>query len=300
VNTLCSRRKFLGSALKLTVLALGGCAPRAISVSPRRPGTFSFLFYTDLHLSNDPGILSTLQQSIEPINSHHYDFSICGGDLISEGLLIDRPEAMKRWDEYIRYKSALIGESFPVIGNHDLFYTDLLSTPSGKELFLDQTGLSRTFYSFDALGVHFLMLDSVAFDPLTRDYQGAIPSEQIEWIKQELASLPRSKPIVVVTHLPLLSVRYQVSDGATSRTPPNRIVVNNREVLELFRNHNLALVLQGHMHVYEEIRWGNTLFVTGGAISGAWWKGDWMGTPPGFAMVTLQNEQYRSKYFPLS
>ncbi|MGD2031767.1 MAG: calcineurin-like phosphoesterase C-terminal domain-containing protein, partial [Gammaproteobacteria bacterium] len=64
----------------------------------------------------------------------------------------------------------------------------------------------------------------------------------------------------------------------------------------LFESHNLLLVLQGHLHVSELIRWGGTTFVTGGAVSGKWWRGSWHGTPEGFTVLTLRGERIDWEY----
>ena len=64
-------------------------------------------------------------------------------------------------------------------------------------------------------------------------------------------------------------------------------MVNNREVLERFRDHNLVLVLQGHAHVKELLRWRETTFITGGAICARWWRGPYYGTKEGFCVVEL-------------
>ncbi len=78
--------------------------------------------------------------------------------------------------------------------------------------------------------------------------------------------------------------------------PPNRVVENNTEVLEAFNGHNLHLVLQGHMHAKELIRWRDTTFITGGAVSGKWWRGPWHGTGEGFNIVTLRSDQIEWDY----
>ena len=71
----------------------------------------------------------------------------------------------------------------------------------------------------------------------------------------------------------------------------NRVVVNSRDVLACFANHRLHLVLQGHLHVNEMLRWRGTTFITGGAVSGKWWRGPWHGTDAGFGVLTLRPDR---------
>ena len=72
--------------------------------------------------------------------------------------------------------------------------------------------------------------------------------------------------------------------------------VYNIDVLDLFKEHNLVLVLQGHLHVTEMLRWQNTTFITGGALSGKWWRGSYHGTPEGFNIVTLRGDRIEWEY----
>ena len=59
-------------------------------------------------------------------------------------------------------------------------------------------------------------------------------------------------------------------------------------MLKLFSDHNLLLVLQGHSHAKEYLHFRDTVFVSGGAICGKWWRGEWFGTREGFTAVTLR------------
>ncbi len=134
---------------------------------------------------------------------------------------------------------------------------------------------------------------------LTRDeykYQGIIGSQQLEWLKYDLSMVSNGTPIIIVTHMPLLTSFYSASEGSTFAARPNRVVVNNREVLKILENHNVILVLQGHLHVNEMIRWKNTTFIIGGAICGKWWRGNWHGTEEGFYDITLSGNHVECSY----
>ena len=98
--------------------------------------------------------------------------------------------------------------------------------------------------------------------------------------------------------MPLLSVAFQATQGAEFPAPKGRFLVNNLPLLELFAEHRLKLVLQGHLHVYENIEWRGIRFITGGAICGKWWRGDWQGTPPGFCHLTLDPDDVQCQYIP--
>lgn len=102
--------------------------------------------------------------------------------------------------------------------------------------------------------------------------------------------------MILVSHMPLLTGFYQLTEGLESPVPSNRcLVVNNREVLAAFGSHP-ARVLQGHLHVNELLRWRGTTFITGGAICGKWWRGDFHGTEPGFGVLHLRPDRVDWEY----
>jgi len=65
---------------------------------------------------------------------------------------------------------------------------------------------------------------------------------------------------------------------------------------DLFENHNLKLVLQGHLHTIEDIYVDGIHFITSGAISGRWWRGANMGFEEGFMQISIKNNQLSSEY----
>jgi hypothetical protein len=74
------------------------------------------------------------------------------------------------------------------------------------------------------------------------------------------------------------------------------MVINNSEVLDLFAGHSLLLVLQGHLHAEEMVRWRGTNFITGGAVCGNKWQGPRYRAPEGFGVVTLRPDRVDWKY----
>ena len=150
-------------------------------------------------------------------------------------------------------------------------------------------GRQQTYYSVDQLGYHLIFLDSLELVEQNKRFQGLIDPKQMGWIASDLAQVPKDRPIIVVTHMPLLTACIGAIKGGTAGVPKSQVVVNNREVLKLFSEHNLLLVLQGHTHVNEIVQWRGTTFLTGGAVCGGWWRGDWYGTSEGFGVITIKD-----------
>ena len=292
----------------LKVAAAGGVAwsmpipiKRSWAARGSERGALRFIFYTDPHSRVEWETPQALAMAAESINAQGADLAVAGGDLITEGFESTSEAMAPRWDAYMRMHRALKPEIRPVIGNHDLVGADpddgSPPSPEPRREYLRHLGLNRSYYSFDAVGYHFVVLDSI--DVRRGDkhrYWGYIDDEQMEWLKEDLASLPVEIPIVLATHVPLLTGFFQATEGIQASAPPNRVIVNNRDVLSLFQGRNLVLVLQGHLHVDEWLRWRNTSFITGGAICGRWWRGAWHGTREGYGVVTLRPDRVEWEY----
>jgi hypothetical protein len=94
----------------------------------------------------------------------------------------------------------------------------------------------------------------------------------------------------------------RMPDG--ERTPKHRDYRLPRLLGGTLKGYNLKLVLAGHYHPCEEVHWKTSehdaLFVVGGSVSGAWWRGDrsagassW---PEGFTLVEVDGENFETLY----
>ena len=258
------------------------------------------IFYTDVHARTEWDTPSAMAMAADAINARKTDLVIAGGDLITDGFQSSTATVAPRWDAYQKMHRAIKADVYPTIGNHDLVAaipTDGTSAADNpRKIYMDRMGLDRTYYSFDAAGYHIIILDSIMVTGDEYPYKGIIHIEQLEWIRGDLNTVSKNTPIILVTHIPLLTSFFSASRGATFAARPNRVIVNNLDVLKTFEEHNLILVLQGHLHVAEMIKWRNTTFITGGAVSGKWWRGAWYGTEEGFYDITLAGNRVECSY----
>ena len=296
-----NRRDFIGRLTAGFALLATGCSKKYLwSNRGSDKGSVNLVFYTDVHARIEWETPVAIKKAARAINSQRADLIIAGGDLITDGFESSAAEVAPRWDAYMTMHHSIEADLYPAIGNHDLVAAAPKDgTPAAKNpraIYLANTGLDRTYYSFDAVGYHFVILDSVQVIGEEYKYQGLIWPEQLEWLKLDLGKVPLATPIVLVTHIPLLSSFYAATGGATVAPPKNRVVVNNRDVLKVIDNHNVILVLQGHLHVKEIIKWRDTTFVGGGAVSGKWWRGSWYGTEEGFYAITLTGSHSSCEY----
>ena len=128
------------------------------------------------------------------------------------------------------------------------------------------------------------------YNVIENTYKGFIDNEQIEWIKSDLAKVKKDTPIVISTHIPFITSMTQVYGGSLEANAESIVVINSKEVLELFNHHNLKLVLQGHLHMLEDIYVKGIHFITGGAVSGKWWEGPNKETEEGFLLIKIKKE----------
>ncbi|GAB4322111.1 MAG: hypothetical protein Kow00127_14730 [Bacteroidales bacterium] len=191
---------------------------------------------------------------------------------------------------------------YNTMGNHEVFGVDPASgVPDDHPLYAEkmyESKIGKRYYSFDHQGWHFIVLDGIE-EPENETYEGFVDSEQLEWLRADLKRLNPETPVVVAVHIPLLTA-YPAYDHGPGYVPsPKTAIVNAREVLDCFEDYNLKLVLQGHLHRLEVLYVDGITFITSGAVSGAWWHGPYMDTPPGWLLIEFAGDEFEWSYIPL-
>ncbi len=288
------------SNIKIFVLGLILLALLAGCSTEPQPD-FSFVFMTDIHLTPERNAVAGFAQAIDSVNARQPDFVITGGDLVMDVLATDYDTADSLFTLYEQQRAAFTMPVYDIVGNHEYFgvYEKSGVDPShpqyGGGLFAERLGDGSSYRSFDYKGWHFILLDAIGITG-ERRYIGRIDSVQLEWLKSDLAAVAPETPIVVATHIPFSSVYGQMKVGSNYATRPGETITNSKAVLDLFAGHTLKLVLQGHLHVVEEIVWRDTHFITAGAVSGAWWNGARDGFEEGYVRVDVFGDDFEWKY----
>ena len=261
---------------------------------------FDFIFLTDTHLQPELDANKGCAMAFRKMRTLNADFAIQGGDHIFDALGVSKQRSLGLFDLYDKTQQDLGLQVYHTIGNHDCFgvYPQSGMQPSdplyGKRYFEDHVG--KTYYSFDRKGVHFIVLDSIGFTP-DRAYEGRIDAAQLSWLATDLGAQPRTKPIIVSVHIPLVSAIDNYTPAPA--TPPahhGNTVVNSSDVTRLFEGHNVLAVFQGHTHINERVDWHGVPYITSGAVSGNWWHGTRLGTPEGFTVVSLRGGRLTTRY----
>jgi len=296
-----SRRQFLqtaGIAGAWSLLGFPSATSWAARGTPKR--RLRIVFFTDVHALPNDEVQAALTRAARAINAERPELVIGGGDLIYDGLELAAADTDPLWDAYMAFHGSINAPIEPILGNHDLVAVRPSDgsepSPDPRSVFRQKLGLDRTWRVVDTGGYRIFLLDSVVISDDELMYHGGISAPQLEWLASELGRTDADTPVVVVTHIPFLSAIPQATKGAITPLLANHLVVNNREVLELFAGHNLLLVLQGHLHAEEIVRWRGTTFITNGAICGDKWRGPKYGTPEGFGVVTLRPDRVDWEY----
>jgi predicted phosphodiesterase len=115
--------------------------------------------------------------------------------------------------------------SYDVAGNHDS--GGLTPSPTIHDWLIKRHGALS--YTFDKKGVHFIAPCSKYDESLNNPAQ-PISQEALEYLRRDLAKVPKGTPVVVATHL--------CFDAITNRD----------EFIDAFGDANVVLVLGGHYH----------------------------------------------------
>lgn len=121
----------------------------------------------------------------------------------------------------------------------------------------------------------------------------------MNWLTEDLGKLERGKPVCIALHIPLATIFAQTYIDSIRTPLPYFIVNNGTEVIKLLSNYNVKLVLQGHHHIVEELKYLNTTYLSGGSISHARKYQNFV-HDEGFVIIDVQKTEFRWYYCPLA
>jgi 3',5'-cyclic AMP phosphodiesterase CpdA len=206
-------------------------------VNGESPQSFTFAQFSDPHVGfqgpPDPLGTKAFENAVELLNRmpQRPDFVLFTGDLTHDAEVRDVHAQRMQLFKTIsgRINTAAI---HTVPGEND-------AALDGGVLYREHFG--DTHYSFDHKGVHFVALDNVS-----RGHP-EVGTEQIAWMKADLARFPKTAPIVVFTHRPLFDLKPEwewfTADGD--------------DVMNALAPYENVTVLYGHIHRENVSQQGN-------------------------------------------
>jgi Icc protein len=261
-------------------------------------GSFTFAHFTDIHILPERKAPEGSAKCFEKMNALQPDFALCGGDLVFDSNETPRPKGIELFDLYQSTAKRVTVPVHSVPGNHDVFGLSNKSGVAasdplyGKKMFEDRIG--KRYSTFAHKGWHFVLLDSIGTTP-DRTFIGMVDEEQLGWLAETLKPIGTTAPIVVMTHVPVVSAVMQIVPDPW-KTPQTYVLQNSIDVLKILAPYNVKMVLQGHTHIREEVIYNGCRFITSGAVCGNWWKGPRLGNPEGFAMLTVKGDNISWRY----
>jgi 3',5'-cyclic-AMP phosphodiesterase len=257
-------------------------------------GNFSFVFLPDLHLRPDSATEASFDLLARQINKLRPDFIITGGDMIYTAKNVDEKKAKILFD-FMESKLHEFKEPvYYTIGNHEIVG---VLAESGMEIShpLWGKGMYEKLYgdryrTFTHSGWKFFLLDGIKILEKERNYTQGVDSVQIEWLKKELLLTDKNTPIIISIHTPLLNP-HAISDSQSQF-----LSGNSETVLNLFKDHNLKIVLEGHTHLYMNLFFEGVHYISGGSTS---YSSD-LNDNDGFILVKVKDNTGDIQFIPTS
>lgn len=231
-----SRRAFLSAG---TLLLSPLNSIRALAQNNPDAAAVTLGLVTDLHHADKPSAGSRhyretrdkLAQAAEQYSHHRLDHLVELGDFIDAA---DSVETELNYLKQINSDFAQISKNrHYVLGNHCVHTLN-------KREFLDTVERTRSYYSFDSGGVHFIILDACFRsdgEPYGRkNFEWTdpnIPAAELEWLKDDLNN--NRLPVVVFAHQRLdVSNHYGIKNAAAVR----RLLESTGKTLAVFQGHS--------------------------------------------------------------
>ncbi len=280
------------------------------------------IFAADTHLARrcsdrayfKKGLIASLSDEVERANGTP-TYSILLGDLTwdvfwtqNDYNLNDFMADMKHFN----YPMTL----WPVIGNHD----HDPSVPAGENTDVDAAAPWRNivcpnYYSFNLGRVHYVVLDDILYLNIpyegedysegvvgSRNYRGVITTEQMQWLRKDLALVDYDTPVVVCLHIPA----WSMNDNFTTSTRLD----NTHTLCSLLNKYKEAHIVSGHNHcnytvrptAYPHVTEHNIAATCGSLWQSAVFTGHHIchdGSPAGYQRWTIEGNDLRWTFKPI-
>lgn len=145
---------------------------------------------------------------------------------------------------------------FNTMGNHD----NDGATPNSPTTDMDAArpymkAFGPRYYSFDIGGIHYVVLDNIEYKNEykskpkypgisgSRNYNERVTEEQLDWLRKDLADIPKTTPIVIGMHCPML--RWK---GFAEKAVPRMDKKSVEQLLEIVEPFEEVHTVSGHSH----------------------------------------------------
>lgn len=305
-----SRREFLAAG---TAFASGLIVPKvSFAIGEERKRVLRVAHLTDVHvqpeLRADGGMAACLRHVQD--QKDQPGLILFGGDHVMDSFEQTRDRTKLQWDLWSRVlKTENSIPTMACIGNHDIWGWNKAKSQAtgsevnfGKRWAVETLGLPNRFYSFAKAGWHFIALDGVQPGAKPETYAAHLDEEQFDWLGKELSAVPIQTPILIWSHVPIVSampmLKKRSGPTAEMNISPGTCHTDAGAITNLLAKHpNVKVCLSGHLHQVDHVQVKGVNFHCNGAVSGNWWRGTHEGFGEGYAVVDLFNDgSYTCEY----
>lgn len=286
-----SALKNLGGLLLVPSLGFG-------ELAAKKKRSLRVAHITDVHLKdkfNAPAKFAKCLHHLQQQNPKP-DLILNGGDFVFDMNKENIDTINAQWNLVTNvYKQECSIPTHSCLGNHDIWWNENNKGQAvyGKQYALDRLQLAKPYHSFTQGGWKFIVLDSVHLDIDNTWYIGKLGDEQFSWLENELKTTDPKIPVLVLSHIPILTATNLVDDGVVNRWVMygGDMHTDAAKLIRLFYQHpNVKLCLSGHIHLRERLLYNNVTYICNGAVSGAWWEGNRHETAPGYGLIDLYDD----------
>ena len=271
-----------------------GDLPKSVNIAlydHPEPDQFKAILFGDPQPRNQREVDYIAHDVVEELVGTDASFGITLGDIVFDDLTMFEPQASA---------IAMIGIPwFNVVGNHDL-NMDAKKDKHSDETFERHFG--PNYYSFDHGDVHFLVLDDVEWYHDEKKgrgtYRGGLDERQLEFVKNDLALIPKEQLLVILMHIPLNEIG------------------NRQKLYRMIEKRPACISIAAHTHTLEHRMitkkdgWKGPKphrHIVNVTVSGSWWSGArdergiphatmTDGGPNGYSIIDFDGSQHRLTY----
>lgn len=283
-------------ASKVPGVAPTGDLPASIDfpLYPQEEGEkFSTILFGDPQPRNQLEIDYLTRDVVEPLIGTDAAFGVTLGDIMFDDITL-----FGSWNGVV---SQIGVPWYNVIGNHDLNFE------ATEDRYSDETFeriYGPAYYSFNYGQVHFVVLDDVVWTGRNNGhYHAGLGEKQVEFVKNDLARVPKDQLVVMMMHIPLVnSTPWEDAD--------------RRALYELIKDRR-CVSISAHEHHHEHMLIGEEdgfpspkkhHHIVNVTACGSWWRGAKNeygiphatmsdGAPNGYSKMHFEGNTYRLQYF---
>ncbi|MEA5140114.1 metallophosphoesterase family protein [Arcicella rigui] len=279
--------------------------PSLLASSKGKKPVLRVAHLTDVHMKNELEAPTKFAKCLHHVQQQNpkVDFILNGGDIVFD---MNKANLSAINDQWNLLNGILKSEcSLPIhycLGNHDVWWSEDSKgqTDYGKKYSLEKLNLTKSYYSFTQKGWKFIILDSIQLDVDNTWFIGKLGDEQFAWLANELKNTDPSMPVLVLSHVPILTATLMIKDNIVNKWQMSRgdMHTDTAKIIDLFYQYpNVKICLSGHVHLRDKVQYNNVTYICNGAVSGAWWNGNNRQTAPGYGVLDLYADgSFEEKY----